>query len=207
MSAASAEAGTPIVTRRKLKSHNARLLAGYAPDDKHADLIISASRKAAERRAAIRLAMKSYREASMETSASGQAGTSGRDRSKYSDKAALSAYLTPITEEASERKTAQENRSAKSASSEQNREILSAAKLKSIICARVPMVVFDRKLYAYTGRAYRLVSSPNDLLNVVINRVDKQVFDLVSFRVLDCVYQVMLEDESLTPVDYEKRLR
>ncbi|MBQ8370891.1 MAG: hypothetical protein IJY35_13025 [Clostridia bacterium] len=93
------------------------------------------------------------------------------------------------------------------ASSDQNKEVRSAAKLKAMICAKVPIINFDRQVYAFTGRSYKLITSYKTLLNIVENRVDKQMFDLCSFKVLECVLDAMIEDESLVPKDYEKRLR
>lgn len=79
--------------------------------------------------------------------------------------------------------------------------------LRLLICRKVSIINYDRKVYAYTSRSYKLITNYKALLNIVENKVDKQIFDLSSFKVLEYVLDAMVEDESLIPKDYEKRLR
>lgn len=212
--------GTPIITKRKLKmdaKHGSkteaqrrreRLLAGYNPDDKAADPVIASYKKASERTAELRMAMKKYRAAEKDVAVSGQSTISAQDGGHPINLAAMAEFLvSPETAEKSSLSTLAETKPAKASSSEQNKEVRSAAKLKELICSKVPIINYDHKVYAYTGRSYKLITNYKVLLNIVENRVDKQIFDLSSFKVLECVLDAMSEDENLIPRDYEKRLR
>ena len=216
VSAVSADTGSTYTTKRKMKSgaehssknearrRNERVLAGYAPDDKLADSIIHSSTKVSDKTSEIRMAMKKYRATAKEVAASGQ---STKHEVPHLNLAAMAEYVgSSAEEEKSVSKPSSEAKPVK-ASSDQNKEVRSAAKLKAMICAKVPIINFDRQVYAFTGRSYKLITSYKTLLNIVENRVDKQMFDLCSFKVLECVLDAMIEDESLVPKDYEKRLR
>ncbi len=220
VSPASADDKTPLITKRKLKSgaetspknearrRQERILAGYDPYGKWGDPIIASSKKTSERTAEIRMEMKKYRAAEKEAAVAGQGVTSTKDNGYHLDLPEIAKYLiSSKTEAKSSLSTSAENKPVTAPSPAQNKEIRSAAKLKQLICTKVTMVNFDHKLYAYTGRSYQLLVNPKALLNIVENRVDRQIFDLSSFRVLECVFDAMAEDESLIPKDYEKRLR
>ena len=130
--------------------------------------------------------------------------TSTKDNGYHLDLPEIAKYLiSSKTEAKSSLSTSAENKPVTAPSPAQNKEIRSAAKLKELICTKVPMVNFDHKLYAYTGRSYQLLVNPKALLNIVENRVDRQIFDLSSFRVLECVFDAMAEDEAL----FQKTMR